>query len=134
MKISILMLCLLAFMIIQAIGTYIQVQLYKKAIRRLHKKGNIGIGGKKSRFSGNIVIIACDSDGTITDGEILAGLTIFTKFKKIKDINGKSIFNLQQEYENFNKKDKKKMQGHIQAVNALCDRLKTNNPALTTAS
>lgn len=123
MDLTILMICLLIFMIIQAIGTYFQVKLYKKAVKRLHKKGNIGIGGRKSRFSGNIVIIACDSSGQITDGEILAGFTIFNKFKKIPAVMGKSIFEIRDEYESLSQKQKKKMQGHIQAVGALCDRL-----------
>ena len=44
MDFTMLFVCLLAFMVIQALGTYVQVQQYKKAVRRLHKKGNIGIG------------------------------------------------------------------------------------------
>lgn len=38
MDFTMLFVCLLAFMVIQALGTYVQVQQYKKAVRRLHKK------------------------------------------------------------------------------------------------
>lgn len=122
MDFTMLFVCLLAFMVIQALGTYVQVQQYKKAVRRLHKKGNIGIGSKRSRIRNNIVIIACDNQGKIVDGELMEGLTVFTKFKQIPDIIGKDIFLLKEEYETLSKKEKKQFKGHLQAVEALCNR------------
>lgn len=122
MDLTMLFICLLAFMVIQALGTYVQVQQYKKAVRRLHKKGNIGIGSKRSRIRNNIVIIACDSQGKIVDGELMEGLTVFTKFKQIPEIVGKDIFALKEEYEALSKKEKKQFKGHLQAVDALCNR------------
>ena len=123
MDFTMLFVCLLAFMVIQALGTYVQVQQYKKAVRRLHKKGNIGIGSKRSRIRNNIVIIACDNQGKIVDGELMEGLTVFTKFKQIPDIIGKDIFLLKEEYEDLSKKEKKQFKGHLQAVEALCNRV-----------
>lgn len=38
MDFTMLFVCLLVFMVIQATGTYVQVRQYKKAVRRLHKK------------------------------------------------------------------------------------------------
>ena len=122
MDFTMLFVCLLAFMVIQALGTYVQVQQYKKAVRRLHKKGNIGIGSKRSRIRNNIVIIACDNQGKIVDGELMEGLTVFTKFKQIPDIIGKDIFLLKEEYEALSKKEKKQFKGNLQAVEALCNR------------
>ena len=122
MDFTMLFVCLLAFMVIQALGTYVQVQQYKKAVRRLHKKGNIGIGSKRSRIRNNIVIIACDNQGKIVDGELMEGLTIFTKFKQIPEIVGKDILTLKEEYEALSKKEKKQFKGHLQAVDALCNR------------
>ena len=98
MDFTMLFVCLLAFMVIQALGTYVQVQQYKKAVRRLHKKGKI------------------------VDGELMEGLTVFTKFKQIPDIIGKDIFLLKEEYEALSKKEKKQFKGHLQAVEALCNR------------
>lgn len=131
MDITILGICLLIFMVIQAIGIYFQVRLYKKSIRRLHKKGNIGIGGKRSFFSGNIVIIACDKNGNIVDGEILSGFTIFNRFKKIKELINENIFMIKAEYKLLNKRQRKKMQGHIQAIDALCERLQKEKAMLS---
>ncbi len=123
MDFTMLFICLLVFMVIQAAGTYVQVQHYKKAVRRLHKKGNVGIGSRRSKLKNNIVIIACDNQGNVVDGEIMEGLTIFTKFKSIPEIMGENIFSLQEKYENLPKKQQKEFRGHLQAVQALCNRL-----------
>ena len=124
MDFTMLFICLLVFMVIQALGTYVQVRQYKKAVRRLHKKGNVGIGSRRSRIKNNIVIIACNSEGIITDAEIMEGFTVFTNFKKIPDIIGKDIFELRDEYIKVtSKKEKKRIRGHLEAVKALCNRL-----------
>lgn len=127
MDFTMLFICLLTFMIIQALGTYVQVQQYKKAVRRLHKKGNIGIGSKRSRLKNNIVIIACNNQGDIVDGELMEGLTVFTKFKQIPEVIGKNIFSLREEYEAMSKKKQKQIRGHLQAVQALCNRLENTD-------
>lgn len=90
-------------------------------MRRLHKKGNIGIGSKRSRIRNNIVIIACDNQGKIVDGELMEGLTVFTKFKQIPDIIGKDIFLLKKNMKLYLKREKQ-FKGHLQAVEALCNR------------
>jgi glucitol operon activator protein len=115
---------LFVLMLTQAFGTYLQVQQYKKAVRRLHKLGNVGIGSKKGKFSqGNIVIIACDRSGVITAGEIMEGFTIFNTFKELSGIAGKTIYHLKAEYMNLSKKQQKKYKAHIQALDALHIRL-----------
>lgn len=127
MDFTMLFICLLIFMVIQATGTYVQVQQYKKAVRRLHKKGNVGIGSRRSRLKNNIVIIACNSDGVILDAELMEGLTVFTKFKKIPEVIGKNVFELHDEYARISsKKEKKRFRGHMEAVKALCNRLESN--------
>lgn len=127
MDFTMLFICLLTFMLIQALGTYIQVQQYKKAIHRLHKKGNIGVGSKRSKLKNNIVIIACNNQGDIVDGELMEGLTVFTKFKQIPEVIGKNIFSLRKEYEEMSKKEQKQIRGHLQAVQALCNRLENTD-------
>lgn len=128
MDFTMLFVCLLVFMVIQATGTYVQVRQYKKAVRRLHKKGNVGIGSRRSKLKNNIVIIACDNEGTIVDAELMEGLTVFTKFRRIPDIIGKNVFLLRDEYEKITaKKELKRYRGHIEAVKALCNRLEGSN-------
>ena len=115
---------LLIFMLIQASGTYLQVKQYKKAVRRLHKIGNVGIGSRKSKLRpGNIVVIACDNQGEITGGEIMEGFTIFNGFKELNDIIGKNIYVLKAEYMALPEKKQKIYQAHVQAINALDMRL-----------
>ena len=93
MEFTTLIAVLLIFMLIQASGTYLQVKQYKKAVRRLHKIGNVGIGSRKSKLRpGNIVVIACDNQGKITGGEIMEGFTIFNGFKELNEIIGKNIW------------------------------------------
>ncbi|MBR5437043.1 MAG: hypothetical protein IK120_09325, partial [Muribaculaceae bacterium] len=83
---------LFLLMIMQVIGTHLQGNQYRKSVSKLHKLGNVGIGAERNKIAGgNIVIIACKSDGTITGGEEMRGLTIFTTFKEIEGIIGKNI-------------------------------------------
>ena len=127
MDFTMLFVCLLVFMVIQATGTYVQVRQYKKAVRRLHKKGNVGIGSRRSRLKNNIVIIACNSEGLILDAELMEGLTVFTKFKKMPEVIGRNIFELRDEYAKISsKKEKKRFRGHMEAVRALCNRLESD--------
>ena len=96
-------------------------------MRRLHKKGNVGIGSRRSRLKNNIVIIACNSEGLILDAELMEGLTVFTKFKKMPEVIGRNIFELRDEYAKISsKKEKKRFRGHMEAVRALCNRLESD--------
>ncbi|WP_019554390.1 transcriptional regulator GutM [Propionispira raffinosivorans] len=124
MEFTTLIAVLLIFMLIQASGTYLQVKQYKKAVRRLHKIGNVGIGSRKSKLRpGNIVVIACNNKGEITGGEIMEGFTIFNGFKELNDIIGKNIYDLKAEYMALPEKKQKIYQAHVQAIDALDMRL-----------
>lgn len=124
MDFTTLIVVLLVFIGIQASGTYIQVKQYKKAVRRLHKLGNVGIGSRKSKLSpGNIVVIACNNQGEITGGEIMEGFTIFNGFRELKDIVGKNIYDLKAEYMALPEKKQKLYKAHLQAIDALNIRL-----------
>ena len=47
----------ISLFVMQAVGGVFQIKNYKAAIRRVHKKGNVGIGQKKGRFfKGNIAV------------------------------------------------------------------------------
>lgn len=109
--ISVFLLVIFVLFVVQAVGGYFQVKDYRRAVRRVHQLGNVGIGQKKGRFlSGNIVMIACDSSGIITGGEIMEGLSFLTKFKPItkildKEMVGTSIY---EHLDVFRGMDKKK--------------------------
>ncbi len=115
---------LLILMIMQVIGTHLQVKKYRKAVSKLHKLGNLGVGAKRGKLGGgNIVIIACKADGKITGAEEMKGMTIFAGFKEIPDIVGRSIYDLKIDYLT----DEKKYKAHLQAIEALEIRLKNDS-------
>ena len=115
---------LVILMIMQVIGTHLQVKKYRKAVSKLHKLGNLGVGAKRGKLGGgNIVIISCKGDGTITGGEEMKGMTIFAGFKEIPGIVGKNIYGLKTEYQ----MDEKKYKAHLQAIEALEARLKNDS-------
>ena len=111
--------------LMQLIGMRVQMRSYKKVVQRLHKLGNVGIGSKRGFGAGNIVIIACDGKGSILAGEIMEGMTIFSSFRKMEGIEGKTIYALKDEYLSQHK-GKKRYKGHLQALEALEMRLKSN--------
>jgi len=118
---------LILLMVMQLIGMRLQVRAYQQTVQRLHRLGNLGIGSMRGRFGpGHLVIIVCDKDGLILDGEIMEGMTIFSRFKKIPGIVGRTIYELKQEYLSLSKKEQKRHKGHIQALEAL--ELRLNPP------
>lgn len=115
---------LLIILLLQAVTTYIQVRRYKQAVRRLRNLGNVGIGSRKGKLTpGNIVVIACNSAGVITGGEMLGGYTVFNGFKELSGIIGKTIYELRSEYLALPVKKQKDYKAHIQALDALDMRL-----------
>ena len=123
--ISVFLLVIFVLFVVQAVGGYFQVKDYRRAVRRVHKLGNVGIGQKKGRLlSGNIVMIACDQNGVITGGEIMEGLSFLTKFKPISEFLG--IYEYLDEVRNFEKKRRKYYKGYIRALEALDMRFQGN--------
>lgn len=77
---------------IQGILSFFQMKNYKAAADRLRKIGRIGIGTQKRSFgSGAIVILATDSNQVIIAGEIMKGMSVFSKFVDFPDLNGKTL-------------------------------------------
>ena len=73
-------------------------------------------------------MIACNHDGIITRCEIMQGLSFFAKFKPLneflgKDMKGRSIYEFLDDMKDFDKKQKKKYKGYINAFEALDQRL-----------
>lgn len=73
-------------------------------------------------------MIACDHDGIITRCEIMQGLSFLAKFKPLneflgKDMKGRSIYEFLDDMKDFDKKQKKKYKGYINAFEALDQRL-----------
>ncbi len=126
---SIALIILLVLLVLQSIGGYIQIQDYRKAVRRMHKLGNVGLGQKRGRFlNGHVAIIACDNEGIITGAEVMDGIGVWARFHPVdtfldKKLVGSSIFEFLDITEEFDKKKFKKYRGYVRALEALEARL-----------
>ena len=110
--------------VVQVVGTHLQVKEYKRAVREMHRLGNVGIGSRRRKLGpSNIVIIACDSAGRILDGRMMQGMTILSRFCPMEGIAGRTIYDLQAEYASLPEKRRVHYKGHLQALDALIARL-----------
>lgn len=110
--------------VVQVIGTHLQVKEYRRAVRELHRRGNVGIGSRRRRLGpSNIVIIACDAAGEILAGKMMQGMTILSRFRPIEGIAGRTIYDLRAEYAALPEKRRAHYKGHIAALDALIARL-----------
>lgn len=113
--------------VMQAVGSYFQIQDYKKAVRRVHKLGNVGVGQQKG-FGGKLVLVACDGQGFITGAEVMEGITIFARFRPREEalghtLTGVHIEDLLSELRALEPKRRKRFKGWTQALEALEARL-----------
>lgn len=120
-------LVILALFAMQAAGSYFQIQDYKKAVRRVHRLGNVGVGQQKG-FGGKLVLVACDGQGFITGAEVMEGITIFARFRPRtnalgRPLEGVHIENLLSELREMEPRRRKRFKGWQQALEALENRL-----------
>ena len=126
---SLALIILLVLLLLQSVCGFLQIQDYRKAVRRLHKLGNVGIGQKRGRLlNGHVAIIACDNEGIITGAEIMDGIGVWARFHPVdtfldRKLIGSSIFDFLSITEKFDKKEFKKYQGYVRAFEALEARL-----------
>lgn len=80
--------------ILQGIFSAMQIQRYRKTVRRLSKKGRRLLTARsKGRLrEGVIMIFSIDEEGLIVEAEEMRGITVFARFKPIPKIIGKSIY------------------------------------------
>ena len=84
-----LFIALFLIYLLQSFFSVFQIRAYQRALRESRSLGTIGVGQKKAKFGiikGNIVIIGCDRQGLITGGQIMEGITLFARFKPLKEI------------------------------------------------
>lgn len=119
----------LILVVMQSVGTFIQIKDFQKAMKRVHKYGNVGLGQKKGGLtSGYLVLIACNSEGRITYAERMTGVTILNKCRPFDELMGIPLAGthidvLMDAFRKLDKKGYKKMKGYIQAIDALERRL-----------
>ena len=127
--VSILLLIVLALLILQSLGGVLQIKDYQRAVRRMHKLGNVGLGQKRGRFlNGHVAIIACNDEGIITGAEVMDGIGVLSRFHKKESFMGEplvgnSIYTFLDKAAALDKKEWKRWQGYFRAFEALEVRL-----------
>lgn len=103
--------------IIQVVLTYFQMKHYQKRMVALKRKGRIGVGTTKGRItSGVIIILAVNPRGVIVDAEIMRGVSVFARFKKIKDLIGENIGKQIKTPETFKEKEVKSFEMALESI------------------
>lgn len=106
-------------LVLQGLLSFFQVKDYKKNSRELIEKGNLFMGHVRGYFkAGSIVIMAIDDDFNIIEGRSMTGITVFNKFKVVKELEGKNLKNYNEWLDEIkNKRMKKAILNGIEAMN-----------------
>ncbi|CAN5905784.1 transcriptional regulator GutM [soil metagenome] len=85
----------------QIVGTYFQMEHYRKVlggIRQSGSEGFVGVGNAKVRLGkGVILILVVGENGVVTEALRMRGMTVFARFKEAPDLLGKKLDELRDE-------------------------------------
>lgn len=85
----------------QIVGTYFQMEHYRKVlggIRQAGGEGFVGVGNAKARFGkGVILILVVGENGIVREALRMRGMTVFARFKDAPDLLGKRLDDLRDE-------------------------------------
>ncbi|SFB00278.1 glucitol operon activator protein [Lentibacillus halodurans] len=79
---------------LQFLLTHFQVKHYQSEIKKLSNRDNgfLGTGYYKKRFgTGAIIVLVCDEHSRITDAKIMKGITVFARFRNMKQLVGMKL-------------------------------------------
>lgn len=85
----------------QIVGTYFQMEHYRKVlggIRQSGSEGFVGVGNAKARLGkGVILILVVGENGVVKEALRMRGMTVFARFKEAPDLVGKRLDDLRDE-------------------------------------
>ena len=85
----------------QIVGTYFQMEHYRKVlggIRQAGGEGFVGVGNAKARLGkGVILILVVGKNGLVKQALRMRGMTVFARFKEAPDLLGKRLDDLRNE-------------------------------------
>ncbi|RHW48884.1 transcriptional regulator GutM [Lactobacillus bombicola] len=91
----------------QSILGFLQVKNFVKVFRKMCKNGKVLIGKNPKKFkAGTLLLLNIDEHANIIHAQIMTGITIFARFKKLTAIEGKSLPILASNYDELNKYNK----------------------------
>jgi glucitol operon activator protein len=90
-----LLLGIFVLYVLQTIMAYGQMKAYHSQLKQLRNKGLVAVGTKKGRISrGKVVILVSDHLGNIIEGQVMEGITVLARFKKLKNVEGLNLKDL----------------------------------------
>jgi glucitol operon activator protein len=96
-----LILILALLWILQIVGTYFQMQHYRRVLSRVTSESNegyAGVGNAKARFGkGVILILVVDKNDTVVRALRMRGMTVFARFQEAPDFVGMKLDELRNE-------------------------------------
>ena len=122
-----LVLIVFGLIFVQGLFTFVQIKSYNRKIREMKQYGMVGIGVRKGRITpGNIILLAVDKKGTVVRCERMKGISVFARFKEVKDLTGLELEELKEtalRNLKYNKKGVAKPDPLLQAIQGLEGRL-----------
>ncbi|AMY05977.1 transcriptional regulator [Staphylococcus condimenti] len=84
---------------------FLQIKHFTKHYTELRSKGRVAIGRRPSIFkAGTLVLLQLNNKNEIEDARYMQGVTVFSKIKKLKGLEGKKIKKLKDtDLTNYNK-------------------------------
>ncbi|MGY4689581.1 transcriptional regulator GutM [Salibacterium sp. K-3] len=79
---------------LQFVLTHLQVKHYQGKIKEMSRKhdGYLGTGYFKKRFgNGAVMLVVCDDDTKIKEAKVMKGLTVFARFRTVKNVIGLTL-------------------------------------------
>lgn len=105
---NILYICIILAVVflLQSVLGFLQIQNFVKEFRKMCKKGKVLIGkNPKKMRAGTLLLLNIDKEANIQYAEIMKGVTIFARFKKIEKLKNKSLPLLASSYDEMQEFD-----------------------------
>ena len=85
----------------QVVGTYFQMEHYRKVLGSIRSEGGegyVGVGNAKARLGkGVILILVVGRSGGVEKALRMRGMTVFARFKEAPDLLGMTLVELREE-------------------------------------
>ena len=81
--------------LLQSFLTFRQVKAFNHVFQGFRRQGKVVTGKKSGRLiAGTVILFAIDDEGTIIDGAMMQGISVFASFKPFKVFNGEQLIQL----------------------------------------
>ncbi|AKG33661.1 transcriptional regulator GutM [Paenibacillus durus] len=83
--------------LLQSVLGFLQIRHFNRHYTELRRIGRVAIGKKAGRFrAGTVVMLAIDSQGKILKAARIQGVTVFSRVRSLKGLEGKPLPKLEE--------------------------------------